>query len=122
MIGLLTTVFVVSLLGSLHCVGMCGPFALLAGTHGRPSGPGTDSPARHRWAAVAGYHAGRLATYTLLGLVCGGLGMIVDFGGALYGWQRTASYLAGGVMIGVGIWALLRQAAWVSGWKVHWGA
>ena len=30
MIALLTTVFVASLVGSLHCAGMCGPFVAVA--------------------------------------------------------------------------------------------
>ena len=39
MTGLLLTVFAASLVGSLHCVGMCGPFvAFYSGSDGS-SGP-----------------------------------------------------------------------------------
>ena len=97
---LLTTVFIASLVGSLHCVGMCGPFALLAGSH-----------ARSRSAAIAptlAYSLGRLVTYSVVGFVMGGLGMAVNQTGRLYQWQQSATYAAGGLMICVGVIALLR--------------
>ncbi|MBL8856276.1 MAG: sulfite exporter TauE/SafE family protein, partial [Planctomycetaceae bacterium] len=59
MIALLVTVFVASLLGSLHCVGMCGPFALLAGT-----GDGRS----FRAAPTMAYSAGRLISYVAVGI------------------------------------------------------
>ncbi len=108
MLALLASVFSVSLLGSLHCVGMCGPFALLAGTHGAAR-PSDNKPASGRhWLAVTGYHLGRLTTYCVLGVVCGAVGMFVDFGGSLYGWQQVAGYIAGSFMIFVGILSVLR--------------
>ncbi|MCB9507398.1 MAG: sulfite exporter TauE/SafE family protein [Myxococcales bacterium] len=53
--------FGVGFVGSLHCVGMCGPFAALAG-----QGSG--------WRGVATYSAGRTATYAALGAGAGLLG------------------------------------------------
>lgn len=47
------------LVGSPHCVGMCGGFAGLA----------ADAP--------VGYHAGRLTTYALLGALAGTVGSII---------------------------------------------
>lgn len=48
----------VGFVGSLHCVGMCGPFAVLAG-------------ADRGWRGVVTYSLGRLATYALLGAFAG---------------------------------------------------
>jgi sulfite exporter TauE/SafE len=98
---LLTTVFIASLVGSLHCVGMCGPFALLAG-----------SSARSRSAAVLptlAYSFGRLFTYSILGLICGALGLAINqTGSGLHHWQQSATYVAGLLMILIGIIALVR--------------
>jgi sulfite exporter TauE/SafE len=97
---LLGTVFIASLLGSLHCVGMCGPFALLA-----------SSDATRRKAAIVptmAYSFGRLLTYTVVGCVFGTLGMALNLGTSFSSWQQSATYLAGGLMILVGLIALAR--------------
>lgn len=98
---LLTTVFVASLLGSLHCVGMCGPFALLASV----------DPHR-RVAAMAptfAYSVGRLLTYSMVGMLFGALGMALNHGGeSIAPWQQSATYVAGVLMIVVGVISLLR--------------
>ncbi len=101
---LLGTVFIASLLGSVHCVGMCGPFALLAGS----------SPDSRRSAMVptAAYSLGRLTTYSIVGVVFGSLGMALNRGVAFASWQQTATYVAGGLMIIIGVIALARQAGW----------
>jgi len=106
-----TAVFVASLLGSLHCVGMCGPFALLAGS---PAGRDQNA-AGSRWTAVAGYHFGRLLTYLLIGILAGSLGMVLDVGGRIAGWQQAGTYLAGGLMIVTGLVSLGRHFGWLRG-------
>ncbi len=58
----LWAVFVASLLGSLHCAGMCGAFAALTASGERPV------------ARTLSYHAGRALTYGALGALAGGLG------------------------------------------------
>jgi sulfite exporter TauE/SafE len=78
--------------GSPHCAGMCGGFAVACG-----STPGRS----------AAWHSGRLATYSLLGAVAGGFGtlipgtggvaailsgvLIVVFAGILGGWLPEPS-------------------------------
>ena len=64
---LLVAVVIASFVGSLHCVGMCGP--LVAFAVGDPRG-GSGSRA---WLHAA-YHGGRLLTYALVGAVCGASG------------------------------------------------
>ena len=66
MTTILATVFVASLLGSMHCVGMCGPFAILAGT-----GDGKS----FQWKPTIAYSLGRLISYSLVGLLFGTMGL-----------------------------------------------
>ena len=49
-----------------------------------------------------------MLTYALVGAVCGLLGAAVDRGGARLGCHRAAALLAGGMMIAVGVAAVLR--------------
>ncbi|MFG0316369.1 MAG: sulfite exporter TauE/SafE family protein [Planctomycetota bacterium JB042] len=91
--GVLLGVLGASLLGSPHCAGMCGPFAVLGG----PTA-GTR----------AVYHGVRVAAYVALGGLAGALGAGLDLGGAAFGVQRAALVLAAATLIGAGLWLLLR--------------
>lgn len=74
--------------GSLHCVGMCGPLALALPLGSRSNGG--------RVASGALYNLGRITTYTLLGLVLGLAGQTFLSGKA----QQTLSILLGtGILI-----------------------
>ena len=66
--------FVAGLVTSLHCAGMCGPLAcMMAPAKNDPSDPFTVATI---------YHAARLAGYTTLGALAGGLGrMPLTFAG-----------------------------------------
>jgi hypothetical protein len=83
----LSTAFVLGLVGSLHCAGMCGPLALALPVP-RTGGAGF----------VLGrviYNLGRLGTYGLLGLVFGLLGRTF----LLAGFQRWVSIVLGVVLL-----------------------
>ena len=98
---LLTGVFVASLLGSLHCVGMCGGFvAFYSGADG--------SGGTRRLLSHAAYSGGRLVAYSILGLAAGAIGAALDLAGSMAGVQRIAAVAAGSVMIVWGIFALLQ--------------
>ncbi|MEW4456019.1 sulfite exporter TauE/SafE family protein [Bremerella sp. JC817] len=100
-ISIALVILTASLVGSGHCVGMCGPFAILA-SRGESQG---------KWmslVSLGGYHLGRLLTYVVLGTVAGAAGSLVDLGGDFLGWQRLAAWITGFVMIGYGFIALLR--------------
>lgn len=98
---LMGTVFVASLLGSLHCVGMCGPFALLASV---------DKERRNAAALpTIAYSLGRLVTYSVIGVVFGFLGLALNRSTSFGSWQQTATYVAGGLMILVGLVSLVRH-------------
>lgn len=55
------SMFVLGLTGTGHCLGMCGPLVVAI--------PGPKG----QWSAHMAYHAGRLITYSLVGLVLGAL-------------------------------------------------
>jgi hypothetical protein len=112
MTAFLVAVFLASLTGSLHCAGMCGPFALMAGLCGGTGCEGKPQPSA-RWWPTTCYHLGRLASYVAVGAIAGSLGAAVDLGGAWAGWQRAATWLAGLLMVGVGLVSLARQAGWL---------
>jgi uncharacterized protein len=78
--------FLLGLTGSLHCVGMCGPIAMMV------NGSGNTGLLANRLL----YNLGRTFTYVVMGIVVGLLGKIVQWGD-----------LQGKVSIGVGILILL---------------
>src|ERR1035437_6742484 len=88
----LGTAFLLGLVGSLHCAGMCGPLALALPAAGN-STPG------YVLGRVA-YNAGRIATYCLLGIVFGLAGWTF----LLAGVQRWTS-IALGVALLLGLFA-----------------
>jgi len=101
--ALIASIFLASLVGSLHCAGMCGAFVALA--VGQPAA----TPAR-KAALQAAYHLGRLLTYVSLGALAGLLGQSVDLGGSLLGIQRSAAILAAASMVLFGLITLARLA------------
>jgi len=98
MLSLFAAVFAASVLGSLHCAGMCGAFLAIA------IGDDHDRVARQ-----AAYHLGRLITYTSLGLAAGAAGKLLNIAGALAGIRPIAAILAGSIMVVFGIVTLLRM-------------
>jgi sulfite exporter TauE/SafE len=97
----LLTVFFASLVGSLHCVGMCGPFVAFY------SGADASGGAR-RLLSHAAYAGGRLLTYAVFGVAAGAVGAALDVAGSLAGFQRIAAVIAGVTMILWGTFALLQ--------------
>lgn len=88
-ISSLWLVFIGGLAGSIHCLGMCGP--LLAMAEGIRAG---------RWKAWSQLplHAGRLITYSILGLLAGIAGSALKTSGLALGIQGVAS-LVGGLLM-----------------------
>jgi len=81
------TAVILGLLGSFHCVGMCGPIAFLL--------PLDRSNPLRKYSQLFLYHLGRLSTYTFLGLLFGMLGK----GLHLFGFQQQLSIAVGILMI-----------------------
>ncbi len=69
--NIILTLFMGALVGSVtHCVGMCGPFVIAQSATRLQNVPPSHSSEwqRLRGAALLPYHAGRLTTYTALGV------------------------------------------------------
>jgi len=79
----LLTGFLVGLLGSFHCIGMCGPIAIAL--------PKTNNPVTSRLI----YNFGRIITYSMLGLLFGLLGSRLE----MFGLQRIISISLGILII-----------------------
>jgi sulfite exporter TauE/SafE len=94
-------VLAASFLGSLHCVGMCGPLVGLCSAQGKG-----------RVLPPVLYQGGRLLTLLVLGALAGLLGTGIDALGEGAGAQRVAAAVAGGMMILWGAVALARGAGW----------
>lgn len=87
MVNIMVLAMVTGMLGSLHCIGMCGPLALALPL-------GNRGPAA-RFTGTLLYNTGRALTYTLLGLVMGLIGQSF----ALFGLQQYLSIAAGVLII-----------------------
>lgn len=88
----------VGFIGSLHCLGMCGPIALAL-----PSG---NSSKGRLFLSRLIYNLGRIVTYAALGAVSGMLGKTVEMAGL----QQSVS-IGVGVLIIVGVFLPSRIAA-----------
>lgn len=100
---LVASVFTASLIGSVHCAGMCGGLI--------PFYAGVD-PRQSRSMRHVAYSLGRLLAYATLGAIAGALGALVDLAGNLTGWQRTASWLAGLLIVLWGTYTLAVALGW----------
>ncbi|TYA92315.1 sulfite exporter TauE/SafE family protein [Seonamhaeicola marinus] len=84
---MLASAFVLGLLGSFHCIGMCGPIAFML--------PVDRSNNFKKVSQITAYHIGRLLTYSLIGLVFGLIGKSLY----LFGFQQQLSIAIGVIMI-----------------------
>ena len=84
---MLVSALILGLLGSLHCVGMCGPIAFML--------PVDRSNSFKKVSQIAIYHFGRLLAYSIIGLVFGLLGKSFY----LFGVQQQLSIVIGILMI-----------------------
>ncbi|MFH1303599.1 MAG: sulfite exporter TauE/SafE family protein [Planctomycetota bacterium] len=83
----LWTAFVIGLVGSLHCIGMCGPIALAL--------PRVSSSRRAMVYSRLLYNAGRIVTYAALGAAAGLFGATIS----AVGFQQTLSILMGTMLL-----------------------
>lgn len=88
-------IFFASLLGSPHCVAMCGGFATIGGS-GRRSLLGTSL-----------YHIGRLVTYLLGGVLAFSMGEALTKSAAVVGVQQGAHYIIGTILVISGLFVFV---------------
>ncbi len=84
---MLISALVLGLLGSFHCVGMCGPIAFML--------PVDRTNSYKKTIQIAIYHFGRLISYSIIGLIFG----LVGKGLYIFGLQQQLSIVIGVLMI-----------------------
>ena len=84
---MLLTALLFGLLGSFHCVGMCGPIAFLL--------PVDRNNTFKKIGQISLYHFGRIFSYSILGLVFGLVGTSLN----LFGMQQKLSIFIGLLML-----------------------
>lgn len=84
---MLWSAVIFGLLGSFHCVGMCGPIAFML--------PVDRTHSTKKIIQISTYHIGRLLAYSIIGLIFG----LVGKGLYIFGMQQQLSILVGVLMI-----------------------
>ena len=84
---MLVSALILGILGSLHCVGMCGPIAFML--------PVDRTNSFRKVSQISIYHIGRLITYGIIGLVFGLVGKSLY----IFGLQQQLSIIIGVLMI-----------------------
>lgn len=97
-------IFAASLVGSVHCAGMCGGFVCFYAAESR------TTPLAH-----AAYNLGRLISYLTLGALAAVVGIGANKAGAYVGISYAAAILSGLLMIAWGATTLARATSRRSG-------
>ncbi len=84
---MLYAAFILGLISSLHCIGMCGPIAMML--------PVSHHNPEKKALQIITYHLGRVSSYAVIGLLFG----IIGRGLYLAGFQQYLSIFAGIFMI-----------------------
>ena len=77
--------FVIGLVGSGHCIGMCGPFVM-----------GYSQSKNNHWSSHVLYGLGRATTYAMMGLLVGVFGQVLQ---SFIGFRALLLIVAGGLMV-----------------------
>ncbi len=97
--GDLVLLFGASLLGSAHCVAMCGPYVAMCTAQFVPRGA---TPAARCGLRVL-FNLGRIATYSLIGLIVGAFGQIAQAAASRFGVTGIVAIAAGGAAVIFGL-------------------
>ena len=112
--------FLVGLLGGVHCVGMCGGIvgALCLGLNQSSSNQSNLAQGSHRQNKIRSalpyllfYNAGRISSYTLAGVLMGGIGWLGSHLLDIYALQKILEIIAAVFMLALGLYI----AGW---WRV----
>jgi sulfite exporter TauE/SafE len=105
----LLTALTAGILGSTHCLGMCGGIAGALGVSARAASSSTSGAV----ALTTTFNLGRMAGYALIGTIAGLLGGGLTAAVDLPAWSAIARGLTGALMVMIGLqiafrWPLLR--------------
>jgi sulfite exporter TauE/SafE len=87
MVQLFVVAFMMGILGSFHCIGMCGPLALAL--------PLSNNSFFAKLSGAFIYNAGRIVTYAVFGLLFGLIGQTAS----LFGLQQWLSICTGAIIL-----------------------
>jgi len=108
--------FLVGLLGGVHCVGMCGGIvgALCLGLKPELKPSAENTLQQNTWTALPyllSYNAGRITSYTVAGIMMGGIGWLGSHLFDIYAMQQILELVAAVFMLALGLYI----AGW---WRV----
>jgi len=102
-------IFVIGLLVSFHCIGMCGGLVVAySANHLKRVKDSSDRAGRKTLAPHWQYNAGRFISYTIIGGILGGVG-------SFFGINPTFTGL---ITLGAGIFMILMGLSFISNWQV----
>lgn len=107
--------FLVGLLGGVHCIAMCG------GIVGALSFGVTPETGRVSWSYLLAYNVGRISSYTLAGVLVGGISWLAGQWFEVHLWQKGLQMVAGLFMLALGLyiagwWRGLAKVEQAGGW------
>lgn len=109
--ALFISALTLGLLGSFHCIGMCGAIAL--------SLPVQHLEGWRKYVGIVLYNIGRVITYGVLGALLGSIGNTFSF----FGWQQTLSVVLGVLLVIVCILTITRKRFSQSSWiQKYWNS
>ena len=79
--------FLMGLIGSVHCIGMCGPLVMAI--------PISHQSNLQKWVSIFLYHFGKISSYAVLGVLLGLFGSSLP----LFGVQENLSIVMGSIML-----------------------
>ena len=102
---------IIGLMGSLHCLGMCGPLVLAYSFHLAGSAPergaGGAGVRSGSWGRASAhhlaFHVGRLLTYGVLGGLAAGLFRAADLSRFFSGFREAFNFSAGALLVFLGL-------------------
>jgi sulfite exporter TauE/SafE len=98
------SILLLGLLGGFsHCLGMCGGFVMAYSLNLRSPDPLTPAAKWLKWKSHLLYNSGRIFTYMILGEIFGLLGSTLGFILAVKNLQGALEFLAGIIMLVMGI-------------------
>jgi len=92
--------FLMGLIGSVHCIGMCGPLVMAL--------PISHQSNFQKWVSILLYHFGKMSSYALLGIILGYFGSSFPF----YGMQAHLSIVMGSIMLFYVLYVFILKSNW----------
>ena len=92
--------FLMGLIGSVHCIGMCGPLVMAI--------PISHQSNFQKWVSILLYHFGKISSYSVLGILLGLFGSSLP----LFGVQENLSIVIGSIMLLYVLYVFVIKSKW----------